>query len=191
MKAFAIITAVAATLQLAPAKADVLTYIYTYTGLPFTNFSGTISLYPSNVTAYFSYNGNANALNGTFPMTEDPFDPLPVLIDVEGTCYISIYSSCGGSVTFKNGVVTGWSLGEIDGSRFGSAWYSTDSTAGDSFTTSYIDLNTGYGFYGSASNTTPGTWTVTPSLAPLPAALPMLAAGLAGIGWLTRRRLAA
>jgi hypothetical protein len=66
MKAFAIIAAVAATFQLAPAVAASF-YEYDYTGLPFTNFSGTPSGL-SNVTAQFFYDGNANALNGTFPV---------------------------------------------------------------------------------------------------------------------------
>jgi hypothetical protein len=188
----AAILAFATTTSVYPACATPLTsFVYMYTGGP---LSGDPSL-GTNVMGEFKYDGDPTKLNGTYYINRYAiFSDTRLYTNAPGIS-AGAYQPLGlPIVTFKNGVITFWSL--LMGSAFppiGNFVSIDSSSLGDGVVQICSDPD-GLGLCGArgpfeiASSGSAGTWT---SPTPLPATLPLLAAGLSLFGWLARRRLAA
>lgn len=159
---------VAAFLQITQANATPF-YFYDYHGLPFQvngvdPDTGDPTSFTTNVNAEVIYNGNAQTLNGTYNVGSGQNFTV---ITFNGV------GRASATMSFKNGVVESWEIIEDPGPVV-----TTTTTGGDSFDTRFA----------SGFNSTPGTWTVSPSLVPLPAALPLFVTGLGMMGFIARRR---
>jgi|ERR1700729_233680 len=137
-------------------------YTYTYESLLQPANSDTFG--PFGLDFTFGYAGNANLLNGPQDLTTVLMPETPA-------------ESFFGTATFANGLVTNWNFfGFLDVNIV----FFSSLAAGDS-------VESGISAW---ANPTGGGWSVSPALTatPLPAALPLFIAGLAGMGWLGRRR---
>jgi hypothetical protein len=163
--------------------------------------SGDTSITGTRVMAQFQYYGDPTTLNGTYSLGGTPFVfgfPWPYT----STFGFSI-TVVDPTVTFKNGVITSWLIQTLSGipnpefpEAFGSIATSFGNGPnfpdGDSVVLACQDpFMSGFcnGVPQGYSSGPAGTWSVRPF--PLPATLPLLAAGLSLFGWLARRRLAA
>jgi hypothetical protein len=167
---------------------------YTYVGNPFTQFSGDCigGFCGSHITGFVTFNFDTTATSGIFYLSGGDISSAFISAD-DSQPHFAAYPSpphIGGFPTLFGtsfieldlGTITSWDLSGSNATAPGMVLVSTTS-GGDTLIVCGIPAECG-GVADFASNSSGGTWTVTP----LPATLPLFATGLGALGLLGWRR---